>query len=537
MKRTFTFLATLLLTGISSAQTHGSLNPNFTGVNGTDNYVQALPNGKIVLGAGTYTGSSVPVVLNADGSVDATFNLPFIEDLYPVVIHNSNGIYMFGTAASRVSETGAYNFDTDNFTTNYGLAGNQFNGRVTNAVELPDGSFIAAGNFDYVHHFNGPIYENYIVKYNADLSLNPTFMTNVTSGFNAEVTSIALDTVNDKLYCGGKFTQYNGNAVNGICRINFDGTFDNTFNSGTGFDVPSQFPTFMKVLSDGRLFVSSSNIDTYNGTSCNKSLMINGGNLVSTFGIIHQIHDVEEVSTDVILVVGETLSKDIQYANTTTGDFLNYSTTYPQFTYPDDFGTLNYVSTTKIKTITKSNTGSFFLSGSFTEFSTETVNNIVEVQLCVSAPSSFYTINGNDLIAIQGDSYAWNAYDGNENVIGSSSNQTFTHVPGAEYYGLEVIDGICEFSVFFPAGNLSAIEQYNNLFSIYPNPATTSFTLTNLPSEATIQLIDQTGRIVSTENATSQTQSISTNTLHAGIYFVHVTSKNGETSTQKLVIE
>ena len=537
MKKTITSFTTLFLTAISFAQTHGSLNPNFTGVNGTDGYVQALPNGKILLGAGTYVGSSVPVVLNADGSVDTTFNLPFIEDHYPIVIHNSNGIYMFGSAASRVSETGAYNFDTDNFTTSYGLAGNQFNGRVTNAVELPDGSFIAAGNFDYVHHFNGPIYENYIVKYNADLSINPTFMNNVTSGFNGEVTSIALDTVNDKLYCGGKFTQYNGNTVNGICRINFDGTFDNTFNSGTGFDAPSQFPTFMKVLSDGRLFVSSSNIDTYNGTSCNKSLMINGGSLVSTFGIVHQINDLEEVSNDVILVVGETISKDIQYANTTTGDFLNYSTTYPQFTYPDDFGTLNNTSTTKIKTITKSNSGSFFLSGSFTEFSTVTVNNIVEVLLCVSAPQAIYTINGNELIAIQGDSYAWNAYDGNENVVGSSTNQTFTHVPGAEYYGLEVVDGICEFSAFFPAGNLSTIEQNYNLFSIYPNPASTSFTLSNLPNDAKIQFIDQAARVVKTEGTTLTTTTISTSEMQAGIYFVHVTGKNGETSTQKLVIE
>jgi hypothetical protein len=74
-------------------------------------------------------------------------------------------------------------------------------------------------------------------------------------------------------------------------------------------------------------------------------------------------------------------------------------------------------------------------------------------------------------------------------------------------------------------------------FTMYPNPATTSFTITNLPTDATIQLIDQTGRIVTTENATTQTQSISTSALKAGIYFVHVTSKNGETSTQKLVIE
>lgn len=85
----------------------------------------------------------------------------------------------------------------------------------------------------------------------------------------------------------------------------------------------------------------------------------------------------------------------------------------------------------------------------------------------------------------------------------------------------------------------SAFLNESNLttFNLFPNPASTSFTLSNLPKNATIQLVDQTGRLVKTETAILTTTTISTVDMHSGIYFVHVTGKNGKASTQKLVIE
>lgn len=84
--------------------------------------------------------------------------------------------------------------------------------------------------------------------------------------------------------------------------------------------------------------------------------------------------------------------------------------------------------------------------------------------------------------------------------------------------------------------SLDNLEQKTS-FNLFPNPATTTFTLSNLPNDAKIQLIDQAGRVVKTEGTTLTTTTISTSEMQAGIYFVHVTGKNGETSTQKLVIE
>ena len=41
---------------------------------------------------------------------------------------------------------------------------------------------------------------------------------------------------NDKIYLGGSFVVYDGNPCNKICRLNLDGSFDSTFNIGTGFN-------------------------------------------------------------------------------------------------------------------------------------------------------------------------------------------------------------------------------------------------------------------------------------------------------------
>lgn len=53
---------------------------------------------------------------------------------------------------------------------------------------------------------------------------------------NNDVLSIAYDPVSTKIYIGGYFTNYAGSGKNRIARLNNDGTHDNSFNVGTGFD-------------------------------------------------------------------------------------------------------------------------------------------------------------------------------------------------------------------------------------------------------------------------------------------------------------
>ena len=69
-------------------------------------------------------------------------------------------------------------------------------------------------------------------------------------------------------------------------------------------------------------------------------------------------------------------------------------------------------------------------------------------------------------------------------------------------------------------------------WSVYPNPATTAVTVTGLPTDATLQLFDQTGRqLISTKSNT-----ISTRQLAPGVYILRASTAYG-TSTKKLVVK
>lgn len=73
------------------------------------------------------------------------------------------------------------------------------------------------------------------------------------------------------------------------------------------------------------------------------------------------------------------------------------------------------------------------------------------------------------------------------------------------------------------------------VLKVYPNPATTSFTLSGLAAGNTITLTDATGRTVRTSVAGSSQTEVSLNGIRAGIYAVSVTSGAG-TSTGRLVV-
>ncbi len=89
--------------------------------------------------------------------------------------------------------------------------------------------------------------------------------------------------------------------------------------------------------------------------------------------------------------------------------------------------------------------------------------------------------------------------------------------------------------------NMSTLGLENNQqklsFNIFPNPTSTNYTMSNLPIGGLVQVIDQTGRVVKAESVLAGTLTWSSSEMHSGVYFVRVTGKNGEASTQKLVIE
>ena len=193
----------------------GSLDATFNpGGSGPDGTVAALalqPDGKVLVGGGftTYNGAAAPgrvLRLNANGSLDATFNTPNGQ---PGAGPNANG--------------------TANFAGNTGVA----------ALALqPDGKVLVGGGFTT---YNGAAAPGRVLRLNANGSLDATF--NAPNGQpgagpnNNSVNALALQP-DGKVLVGGPFTTYNGAAAPGrVLRLNADGSLDPGFNNGgTGLD-------------------------------------------------------------------------------------------------------------------------------------------------------------------------------------------------------------------------------------------------------------------------------------------------------------
>ncbi len=83
------------------------------------------------------------------------------------------------------------------------------------------------------------------------------------------------------MICIGYLTQFDGNSVGKICRLNTDGSFDSTFNPlGSGFNL---IPNNLVVLSDDSIVVTGS-FTTYNGVSANRIVKLtSNGAIDGTF--------------------------------------------------------------------------------------------------------------------------------------------------------------------------------------------------------------------------------------------------------------
>jgi uncharacterized delta-60 repeat protein len=151
--------------------------------------------------------------------------------------------------------------------------GTGFNDAVFETAIQADGKIIASG---YFTTFNG-LTHNRLVRLNSDGSLDNTF--NIGTGFNGGALTISIQ-ADGKIIVGGEFTTYNGNVANRLVRLNTDGTIDNTFNIGTGFN---NFVYSTNIQTDGKIIVGG-NFALYNGSLHARIVRLNtDGSLDNSF--------------------------------------------------------------------------------------------------------------------------------------------------------------------------------------------------------------------------------------------------------------
>lgn len=179
-----------------------------------------------------------------------------------------------------VSSKGVILLDADlnyDFTFNNNDTGTGNAGTVYCLAEMPDGKIVVGGN---VITYNGTA-SRAIYRLNRDGTLDTTFLgTNVFANQDTVTDMVALP--DGKLIIIGDFTNYSGNPAPGICRLNADGSFDNTF-TGVGTGFTSGTPYSIGRLSTGDLILSG-DFTQYNGQTVGRILKLDSnGTLDNTF--------------------------------------------------------------------------------------------------------------------------------------------------------------------------------------------------------------------------------------------------------------
>jgi uncharacterized delta-60 repeat protein len=113
-------------------------------------------------------------------------------------------------------------------------------------IPQPDGKVIAAGRFAFANN----IARNRIARFNFNGSLDTTF--DPGTGADGEITAAVLQP-DGRIIVAGRFTSFNGFTHNGICRLNANGSVDQTFGLGNGINNPAALA--LALQSDGRIIV------------------------------------------------------------------------------------------------------------------------------------------------------------------------------------------------------------------------------------------------------------------------------------------
>jgi uncharacterized delta-60 repeat protein len=220
MKRTLTLFAACAPFALF-AQGAGSLDPSFNPGTGANDRIHAMalqPDGKILVGGHftEYNGTAISGIARVlpDGSIDAAFDP--------------------GTGVTGPTPG--------------------FSSWVNAIVVQPDGRILIAGNFTSL---DGQAAVR-VARLNADGSPDPSF--DAGSGPNQTVYAMALQ-ADGKILVGGSLTSIDGTPTGRIARLEPDGSLDNTFVQGDGFN---QEVFSLVVLPNGNIMAGGV-FATYNG--------------------------------------------------------------------------------------------------------------------------------------------------------------------------------------------------------------------------------------------------------------------------------
>lgn len=319
------------------------------------------------------TGRNYMVRIFPNGTLDTTFTSPNDPTVIQAVNDAEQDIYQnYHVVGSRGGPGYYYNSYTKNGTFRFSIRTNTppsgFFGR---AVACNECEVIIGGSNTF---YSGSTPYNAFLKFDLNGNLNMCQYDCFSgTGFNGLVDSLIVDNQNtNRVYACGQFTTMNGVNRENVTRFYADGQIDFTFDSGTGFGVSEQ-ALCISQFSNGKIIVGG-NFTSYRGTSRNRLVRINtDGTLDNTFaigtGFNNSVNSVLILPDDSVVVGGQFTT----YSGQSVGRIVKLSST-GQLIWSSSAITNGVVGT-----ITQNADGTLYVSGSFTAVGGGTRNRLVQL--------------------------------------------------------------------------------------------------------------------------------------------------------------
>ncbi|MCB9092345.1 MAG: delta-60 repeat domain-containing protein [Halobacteriovoraceae bacterium] len=249
--------------------------------------IEVDPETKDVYLAGSFTKYRNTLVnrvvrLHPDGSIDPDFNIGsgFNGSVFALLLDKENDSIFIGGAFTTYNGSNekyalSLNILDGSINTNF-YTGAGFNGAVHDIkFDFSSDQLLVGGLFTSYNN----IINNYIVRLYTDGTYDSSFITG--EGFNNAVNDIELaNNGSTDIYIAGKFTTYQGITAQRIIKINSSGQIQYDFDT----TIAANNEVYdLEVLSDGRLLIAGSFI-TYGSSDANRICKVNtNGTIDNTF--------------------------------------------------------------------------------------------------------------------------------------------------------------------------------------------------------------------------------------------------------------
>jgi len=471
-----------------------------------------LSNGKIIVGGffSYYNQQQQNSLscLNNDGSLDVTFSAGTgfgnIAAIHSILIQPDSKILVGGhfNNYNGYSYSGLIRLNSDGSVDTSFTTGIGFNNPVYSIALQPDGKIIVGGNF---FRFDGQEYNN-IIRFNSDGSIDTSF--NIGTGFDLQVQSIAIQS-DGKIIVGGIYYNYNGVSRNSIVRLKVDGTIDNTFNVGEGFN---NAVNKVIILPDGRILAGGL-FKEYKGEIRNHfACLHSNGSLDPVFGAFvafnQQVKSIALREDGKVIVGGDFTTYNASYKNKivllNSSGFANGF--FDSFIGFDDI----------VNSVASYSDNKILAGGNFRTYNNQYQNRISVLNSDGSIDTSFDFGTGFNnqvnILAIQPDGKI---------LVGGD----FTYYNDQNYKGIIRLNGV---------NMLSSSDNRHNKVKIYPNPTSGIIYIEGQNSYQGYEIYNLMGQKL-LFGRIDNNSNIDMQELNKGTYLIKLLTNQGDTLTKKII--